>query len=355
MNVSGTLLEGISLWGELAAAADARGGGRAGPALLRPRRQPRPAASSAAMSIPAIRRLVTVEALLEVRKKVTPYIDLQLVAFPQDGYYRRRKRRGVARTARSTWASISSAASRISSGRWTTDAASVTALCKIAADRGLPVDMHCDETDDPMSRHIETLAAQTVRFGLQGRVAGSHLTSMHSMDNYYVSKLIPLMAEAEDQRHPQSADQHHAAGPARHLSEAARHDPGARADGCRPQRLLRPRLRHGPPGIRWARATCWKSATWRSMSRRWPGSRTRRRSSMRITVNSAKTMGLEGYGLGEEAAMPTSSSCRLRDPLEALRLKRDAARRHPPRQGHRPLHATHRRAVPRWPARAADR
>ena len=59
------------------------------------------------------------------------------------------------------------------------------------------VDMHCDETDDPMSRHIETLAYETQRLGLQGRVAGSHLTSMHSMDNYYVSKLLPLMAEAE--------------------------------------------------------------------------------------------------------------------------------------------------------------
>ena len=47
-----------------------------------------------------------------------------------------------------------------------------------------------------MSRHIETLARETIRFGLQGRVAGSHLTSMHSMDNYYVSKLLPLMAEA---------------------------------------------------------------------------------------------------------------------------------------------------------------
>jgi cytosine deaminase len=56
--------------------------------------------------------------------------------------------------------------------------------------------MHCDETDDPMSRHIETLAAETKRLGLEGRVAGSHLTSMHSMDNYYVSKLLPLIAEA---------------------------------------------------------------------------------------------------------------------------------------------------------------
>jgi len=57
--------------------------------------------------------------------------------------------------------------------------------------------MHCDESDDPHSRHVETLAHETTRLGMQGRVSGSHLTSMHSMDNYYVSKLISLMAEAE--------------------------------------------------------------------------------------------------------------------------------------------------------------
>jgi cytosine deaminase len=73
---------------------------------------------------------------------------------------------------------------------------SVTELCEIAAGRGLMVDLHCDETDDPLSRHIESLAYETRRLGLGGRVAGSHLTSMHSMDNYYVSKLLPLIAEA---------------------------------------------------------------------------------------------------------------------------------------------------------------
>jgi cytosine deaminase len=75
-------------------------------------------------------------------------------------------------------------------------AESVRILCELAAERGLRVDLHCDETDDPMSRHIETLAFHTQRLGLNGRVAGSHLTSMHSMDNYYVSKLLPLMREA---------------------------------------------------------------------------------------------------------------------------------------------------------------
>src|SRR5207245_8912823 len=75
-------------------------------------------------------------------------------------------------------------------------AESVRLLCELAERRGARVDMHCDESDDPLSRHIETLAYHTPRLGLQGRVAGSHLTSMHSMDNYYVSKLIPLIREA---------------------------------------------------------------------------------------------------------------------------------------------------------------
>jgi cytosine deaminase len=73
----------------------------------------------------------------------------------------------------------------------------VKILCELAAERGLPVDMHCDESDDPLSRHVEALAAESIRHGLQGRVTGSHLTSMHSMDNYYVSKLLPLLAEAQ--------------------------------------------------------------------------------------------------------------------------------------------------------------
>jgi cytosine deaminase len=76
------------------------------------------------------------------------------------------------------------------------DGAPGALLCELAAERGQRVDMHCDESDDPLSRHIETLAAETHRLGLQGRVTGSHLTSMHSMDNYYVSKLLPLMRDS---------------------------------------------------------------------------------------------------------------------------------------------------------------
>ena len=194
VNASGTLLEGIALWGELkpTLTQDAIVG-RAltycdwavGKGLLAIR-------SHVDTSDP---RLLAVEALLHVRERVKPYLDLQLVAFPQDGLLRSPGALHNLKRALSMGVDVVGGIPHFE--RTMADGAeSVRILCEIAADLGKRVDMHCDETDDPMSRHVETLACQTQRLGLQGRVAGSHLTSMHSMDNYYVSKLIPLLREA---------------------------------------------------------------------------------------------------------------------------------------------------------------
>jgi len=194
MNRSGTLLEGIALWGELK------------PRLTREALIARALAycdMAIAQGLLAIRshvdvcddRLLAVEALLEVKSRVAPYLDLQLVAFPQDGFYR--SPTAERNLLRSLDMGVEVVGGIPHFERTMADgAASVQRLCEIAAERDLLVDMHCDESDDPFSRHIETLAAQTKRLGLSGRVAGSHLTSMHSMDNYYVSKLLPLIAEA---------------------------------------------------------------------------------------------------------------------------------------------------------------
>ena len=70
----------------------------------------------------------------------------------------------------------------------------VKLLCEIAAALGPLVDMHGDKSDDPLSRYIETLAFEAQRLGLQARVNGSDCTSMHSMDSYCVSQLMPLIA-----------------------------------------------------------------------------------------------------------------------------------------------------------------
>ncbi len=195
LNLSGTLLEGIALWGELKP-------------LLTPEavaeRALRYCDLAVAQGLLAIRthvdvcddRLTAVEALLEVRKQVAPYIDLQLVAFPQDGLYRDPTARANLLRALDMGVDVVGGIPHFE--RTMADgAASVRELAELAADRGLMLDLHCDESDDPLSRHVETLAAETVRCGLQGRAAGSHLSSMHSMDNYYASKLIPLIAEAQ--------------------------------------------------------------------------------------------------------------------------------------------------------------
>jgi len=194
LNKSGTLLEGIQLWGELKPHLTQE-------AIME--RALRYCDWAVARGLLAIRshvdicdpRLLAVDALLEVKKRVKPYLDLQLVAFPQDGVLRSAGAFDLLKTALDRGIDVVGGIPHFE--RTMADgAASVKLLCELAADRGLLVDMHCDETDDPMSRHIETLSAEAHRLGMQGRVTGSHLTSMHSMDNYYVSKLIPLMAEA---------------------------------------------------------------------------------------------------------------------------------------------------------------
>jgi cytosine deaminase len=194
VNESGTLLEGIALWGELKPQLSQD-------ALVE--RALRYCDWAVARGLLAIRthvdvcddRLLAVEALLDVKGRVAPYIDLQLVAFPQDGLLR--SPTAFANLKRAIRMGVDVVGGIPHFERTMVDGAeSVRLLCEFAAEQGLMVDMHCDESDDPLSRHIETLAAETLRLGLQGRVAGSHLTSMHSMDNYYVSKLLPLIAES---------------------------------------------------------------------------------------------------------------------------------------------------------------
>ena len=195
VNQSGTLLEGIALWGELKP-------------LLKQEALVERALTycdwAVAKGLLAIRshvdicdpRLLAVEALLEVKRRVAPYIDLQLVAFPQDGVLRDREAMDKLKRALKMGVDVIGGIPHFER-TMSEGALSVKLLCELAASEGKLVDMHCDESDDPLSRHIETLTFETQRLGLQGRVTGSHLTSMHSMDNYYVSKLLPLMAQAQ--------------------------------------------------------------------------------------------------------------------------------------------------------------
>jgi cytosine deaminase len=194
VNASGTLLEGIALWGELREIATVD---------EMVERAVTYCDWAASMGLLAIRTHVDttpdhlrgVEAMLEVKRRVAPYIELQLVAFPQDGLYRTKTGRENVIRALDMGVDVVGGIPHFE--RTMEDgAASMRDLARIAAERGLLFDVHCDETDDPLSRHVETMACEVTRHGLGSRAAGSHLTSMHSMDNYYVSKLLPLIAES---------------------------------------------------------------------------------------------------------------------------------------------------------------
>jgi cytosine deaminase len=194
-NESGTLLEGIQLWDELKPHLTIE---------LIKKRARKLCHWAIANGCLAIRshvdisddRLLAVEALLELRKEMRDWIDIQLVAFPQNGYLRYKN--SIKNLDRALKKGVDVIGGIPHFERTMNEGSlSIKLLCELAAEKDLLVDMHCDESDDPMSRHVETLAFEAHRLGLEGRVTGSHLTSMHSMDNYYVSKLIPLLQEAE--------------------------------------------------------------------------------------------------------------------------------------------------------------
>lgn len=317
LNESGTLLEGIKLWGELK------------PHLTvdaikdRARKLCHWAIGKGTLAIRSHvdicdDRLLAVDALLEIRKEMAPWIDLQLVAFPQDGYLRTKN--AIPNLERALAKGVDVIGGIPHFERTMSDGAeSVRLLCEIAEQRGLMVDMHCDESDDPLSRHIESLAAETARLGMQGRVTGSHLTSMHSMDNYYVSKLIPLIRDS---------GVHAIANPLINITLQGRHDTYPKRRGMtRVKELM-------AAGVNVAFGHDCVMDPWYSLGShdmlevahmglhvgQLTGTAEMRRCFEAVTVNGAKALNLEGYGIapGTNADLIVLQAA---DPIEALRLR----------------------------------
>ncbi len=317
MNVSGTLLEGIALWGELKPVQSIED-------IVE--RALRYCDLAVAKGIGAIRshvdtcddELKGVQALLEVREKVKGLLDLQLVAFPQDGVLRDPS--AMENTVRALDMGVDVVGGIPHFERTMADGAqSVRLLCEMAAERGLMVDMHCDESDDPHSRHIEVLAYETQRLGLCGRVAGSHLTSMHSMDNYYVSKLIPLIAEAGVHAIP---------NPLINIMLQGRHDSYPKRRGQTRVRELR------DAGITVGFGSDCMMDPWYSLGKAdmldvaFMGLHVGQLSSRAdmewcfdaVTQNSARIMGLEAYGVAQ-GCDANFVVLQARDKIEAIRLR----------------------------------
>src|SRR5947209_7693807 len=194
-NTSGTLLEGIQIWSERKpsltredvkhrALEEIRWEVVQGTLHIR---------SHVDVCDPA---LTALRALLEVREEVRDICDLQLVAFPQDGILSFPNGRELMRKAMELGCDV---VGGIPHYEWTRDMGveDVHYAFALAKEFNRDVDCHCDETDDPLSRFTEVMAADTIEQGWQGRVTASHCTAMHSYDNAYAFKLIRLLARAQ--------------------------------------------------------------------------------------------------------------------------------------------------------------
>jgi cytosine deaminase len=317
VNASGTLLEGIRLWGELK------------PLLTEEAVAERALAYcdwAVARGLGAIRshvdvcdeRLLAVRALRQVQKQVAPWLTLQLVAFPQDGALRHPRAMPLLEQALAMGVEVVGGIPHHE--RTAAEGAeSVRRLCELAAAHGLPVDLHCDETDDPASRHIETLAFHAQRLGLQGRVTGSHLTSLHSMDNAYAAKLVALMADS---------GVHAIANPLINITLQGRYDSYPRRRGMtRVPELMDAGVTVAfghdcvmDPWYALGSADMLEVASMGLHVAQMTGQAAQRRCFEAVTLNPARILGLQGYGL-EPGCRADAVLLQARSPQEAIRLR----------------------------------
>ncbi|KEA51671.1 cytosine deaminase [Mangrovibacter sp. MFB070] len=136
--------------------------------------------------------LVALKAMLEVKQEVAPWIDLQLVAFPQEGILSYPNGAALLEEALVMGADVVGAIPHFEFTREYGVESLHTAFA-LAEKYDRPLDIHCDEIDDEQSRFVETVAALALKLGMNERVTASHTTAMHSYNGAYTSRLFRLL------------------------------------------------------------------------------------------------------------------------------------------------------------------
>ena len=190
-NMSGTLFEGIECWSkrkEKLSKQDIRD------------RVNRAVRLYAAHGVQHIRThvdvtdpsLVAMETLVELRETLRDTMDIQIVAFPQEGILSYPNGQELMRRAVELGADVVGAIPHFEFTR-EYSVESLNFALQLAADHDKLVDVHCDEIDDEASRGLETVAARALELGFYDKVTASHTTAMHSYNNAYVVRLMRLL------------------------------------------------------------------------------------------------------------------------------------------------------------------
>jgi Cytosine deaminase and related metal-dependent hydrolases len=136
--------------------------------------------------------LTALKAMLEVKREVSPWIDLQIVAFPQEGILSYPNGEALLEEALQLGADVVGAIPHFEFTR-EYGVESLHIAFRLAKKYDRPLDIHCDEIDDEQSRFVETVAALALKEEIGPRVTASHTTAMHSYNGAYTSRLFRLL------------------------------------------------------------------------------------------------------------------------------------------------------------------
>ncbi|WP_294033829.1 cytosine deaminase [uncultured Moraxella sp.] len=200
-NMTGTLFEGIERWGQRKAWVKKSQTDQIEDTKRRARQVVEMLASHGIQYVrthadttdPA---MIGMQALLEIKDEVKDLMDIQIVAFPQEGIESFDNGRHLLEKAVQMGADV---VGGIPHFEYTRDkgVSSVKFLVDLADKYDKLIDVHCDETDDPSSRFLEVLADEVLQRGMGERTTASHTTAMGSYDNAYCFKLFRLLKQSK--------------------------------------------------------------------------------------------------------------------------------------------------------------
>ncbi len=194
-NQSGTLFEGIKIWGDRKQSLSLEDVKTRAKTMLK---------QQAAQGTLFVRthadvsepKLIALQGLLEVREEVKDWMTLQVVAFPQDGIYSHKDNEKLLEIALEMGADVVGGIPHYELTR-EDGVRSIHRIFELAEKYNRLIDIHCDEIDDEQSRFLEVIAACAIRSGMGSRVTASHTTAFGSYNNAYAYKLIGFMQRAQ--------------------------------------------------------------------------------------------------------------------------------------------------------------
>lgn len=136
--------------------------------------------------------LTALKAMLEVKEEIAPYVDLQLVAFPQEGILSYPNGIELLEEAMKMGADVVGGIPHFEFTR-EYGVESMKVVFDLAEKYDRLVDIHCDEIDDEQSRFVEVVAKEAYERGIGARTTASHTTAMGSYNDAYAYKLFRLL------------------------------------------------------------------------------------------------------------------------------------------------------------------